>query len=314
MATKRVTLILHGADRELWIGRRARLQVTDVSRMPLQILYDGPLNAGTSVILIDLNLHFDAGQVYGVSVDVPKHRSAWHLINRRTFVVQQGSVERELDAVVLRMMLVPRRADSSDLDLGYQKMRSAGSALVADVSGVSHEVYRSLGKVQQMAVLNLDAKLRETTLHGVPLLSYVEGVRHVAVDRLFLLVHPDLKAVVELSTEFASAPGHGAPDDVPFPLPAHPDSWKHRGFGAGNLQLSFSAATEPLPSKPGQPVFSLDADIDLSKGLGHVFEWLDNHLLHPGKKTDQAQVYTLLFAQNIEPHYTLNPLDEEDDG
>jgi hypothetical protein len=40
----------------------------------------------------------------------------------------------------------------------------------------------------------------------------------------------------------------------------------------------------------------------------HVFEWLDNKLLHPDQKTDQAQVYALLFSQGIIPNYTLDTL------
>jgi hypothetical protein len=54
-------------------------------------------------------------------------------------------------------------------------------------------------------------------------------------------------------------------------------------------------------------VYSVDADIDLERGLLHVAEWLDNELLHPGKKTDQTRVYALLFSQNIIPRYTLSP-------
>lgn len=159
-----------------------------------------------------------------------------------------------------------------------------------------------------MALLNIEAKLRDTRVDGVSLLSFVEGVRYVAVDRLFLFVRSELKQLVEDASEFASAPGHDAPEGTPVALPAHRDSWKHRRFGAGNLQLSFSKTSEPLPGHPGKQVFSVDADIDLEKGLLHVFEWLDNKLLHPKKKTDQTQVYALLFSQGIIPNYTLDPL------
>ena len=102
--------------------------------------------------------------------------------------------------------------------------------------------------------------------------------------------------------------GHNAPDDVPVQLPAHPESWKHRGFGAGNLQLSFSRESQTLPSDPSQPIFSVDADIDLTTGLDHVFEWLKNNVFDPGNKTDQSRVYALLFSQNVTPYYTLDPL------
>jgi len=44
MANKTITLILLGADRELWDGEGARLQVTDLSRSDLKILLDQRLN------------------------------------------------------------------------------------------------------------------------------------------------------------------------------------------------------------------------------------------------------------------------------
>jgi hypothetical protein len=312
MAAKRVTLILHRADRELWEGKGAKLRVTDVNQVPLRILEERRLNAGTSVVLIDLDLHFDTGQVYGISIEVKKHRLAWHLINRRSFIVRQADGEREVEAIILRMLLVPNRAASSDLDRGHDRMMGAGSPMVDAANGISREAYRDFAIPQKMALLNIEAKLRETSLHGVPLLSYVEGVRHVAVDRLFLLMNPELKQVVRAAPEFASAPGHPSPDDAPLPLPAHPDSWKHRAFGAGNLQLSFSAATEAHPTIPGRLIHSVDADIDLARGVGHVFEWLDNNVFQPGKRTEQTHVYALLFSQMIEPYYTLDPLDEDD--
>jgi hypothetical protein len=157
-----------------------------------------------------------------------------------------------------------------------------------------------------MALLNIDAKLRETRINGASLLSFVQGLQHVAVDRLFLLMRPELKPLVKSSAEFASAPGHKAPTNVPVPLPAHPDSWKHTRFGAGNLQLSFAKNSQPLAGNAGEQVFSVDADIDLERGLLHVAEFLDNKI-HPSKKTNQTLVYALLFSQGIIPDYTLNP-------
>jgi hypothetical protein len=205
-------------------------------------------------------------------------------------------------------MLVPHRPSSSDLDQGYERLRDRGSPMVADTTGLSQALYRQLKPAAQMALLNIEAKLRETQVNGAPLLTFVEGLRHVEVDRLFLFLRSGLKQIIEASSEFVSAPGHPAPDDTPVALPSHPDSWKHRRFGAGNVQLSFSKAAEALPGGSGNQVFSVDADVDLERGLGHVFEWLDNHALHPGKKTDQSQVYALLFSQGIIPDYTLDPL------
>lgn len=310
MAEKTITLILLQADRQLWDGGAVRLQVTDVNQSPLKVLFNERLGPNSSTILINLDLHFDAGQVYGISVDAKRHRAAWQLINRRSFLRQQGGTEVEVKDIVMRLMLVPLRPSCSDLDEGYGRLRDRGSPMTADDTGLSESTYLDLKPAAKMALLNIEAKLRETRLNGMSLLPFVEGVRHVAVDRLFLFVRSELKQILEDSPEFASAPGHGTPDDTPVALPAHPDSWKHRRFGAGNLQLSFSKMAETLPGNSGKQVFSLDADIDLELGFRHVFELLDNHVLHPGKKTDQTQVYALLFSQGITPDYRLNPLSE----
>jgi hypothetical protein len=60
-----------------------------------------------------------------------------------------------------------------------------------------------------------------------------------------------------------------------------------------------------MPGNTATQVFSVDADIDLGRGLLHVAEWLDNKV---GKirKTDQTLVYALLFSQGIIPDYTLS--------
>lgn len=313
MAEKTITLILLRADRKLWDGGPVRLQVTDVSRAPLEELFNKPLRPDSHTTRMNLDLLFDAGQVYGISFNVKRHRAAWQLINRRTFLRQQSGSEVEVKDVIMQLMLVPRRPSSSDLEGAYDRLRDQGSPVVSDQTGLTRSAYLDLKPAAKMALLNLEAKLRETRLNGVSLLSFIEGVRRVAVDRLFLFMRSELKQIIEASAEFAGAAGHPAPDDMKVALPDHPDSWKHLRFGAGNLQLSFSRTAESLPSNASKTVFSVDADIDLEKGFGHVFEFLDNHLLYPGKKTDQTQVYALLFSQGIIPNYTLDPLSEADE-
>src|SRR5207344_66272 len=80
-------------------------------------------------------------------------------------------------------------------------------------------------------------------------------------------------------------------------------------FAGGNVQLSFSSVAGPLSDTDASPVHSVDADIDLGKGLAHAAEWLDNNVIRPGHKTNQSLVYGLLYAQNILPLYTLDPLE-----
>ena len=159
-----------------------------------------------------------------------------------------------------------------------------------------------------MAFLNIEAKLRETVIDGAPLISFVRGVRHVAVDRVFLHVRLRAEAAHGLARSISRArPGHGAPKE-PAGLPDHPDSWKHTRFAEGNVQLSFSADAVPFPAGGSASlVHSADVDIDLGRGLAHAKEWLENNVFRPGHKTNQALVYALLYAQGILPQYTLDP-------
>ena len=306
MSNKAITLIILRADRDLWTGGQVQLKVTDM-RQGLKVLHNKPLAAGSSTVLINLDLLFNAGQVYGISVDAEGHRSAWQLIKRQSFIRREGTTEIEIDGMTMRLMLVPEKPVSSDLEAAYDRLKDAASPLVAKNGGLSKTAYMALETAAQMALLNIDAKLRETRINGVSLLSFVQGLQHVAVDRLFLLMRPELKQLIKSSSEFASAPGHKAQKNPPVPLPAHPESWKHTRFGAGNLQLSFAENSQPVPGAAGTQGFSVDADIDLERGLLHVGEWLDNKV---GKirKTDQTLVYALLFSQGIITDYTLNPV------
>ena len=204
-------------------------------------------------------------------------------------------------------MLVPDSPGTSDLAEGFDRLRQEASPFAAPKTGVDQKTFKALDVVAQMACLNIEAKLRETVLDGAPLLTFVRGVRHVAVDRAFVFFDAGLKARMPRSSEFAAAPGHGAPASL-ADLPGHPDSWKHTRFAEGNVQLSFSKDAMPLPGgNAASMVHSADVDIDLGRGLAHAKEWLENNVFKPGHKTNQALVYALLYAQGILPRYILDP-------
>jgi hypothetical protein len=303
MPRKIVTVVLYGADRVLWQGRGARLQVIDCNQGGVRVLADKALAGST--IEVDLEVPFDAGQTYVLTIDAPGHRSAWQIIWYKTFLREEHSRLVERPEAILRLMLVPDTPVSSDLPLGYSRLVHEHGQL-ASVWTLGGDDYRQLEPARQMALLNIEAKLRETFIGTNSILSYVSGLRGIEPDRLFAMVRPELKALVSRSPDFAGAEGHGVPDAFPA-LPPHPASWKHTVYSGGNLQLSFSAATEPWPVGPGaEPAFSVDMDIDLARGLGHAAEWLGNNVIHANQKTDQTQVYALLFAQGILPFYRLD--------
>lgn len=307
MLKKKVTVIVLGADQKLWTGGQLRLKVTDL-RQGLKSLRNVSFPGSSNIIEVNLDLPFDAGQAYGIQVDAENHRSAWQIIKRRTFLREESGHVVEIDNAIFRLMVVPDRPRALGLDEGYGLLEAEGSPFVTGPEPWPRDTYITMTDAEKMAFLNIDAKVRDTRINNLSIRQFVRGVGHVGPARVFMFVRPELKDLVSASPDFSTAPGHPkAPTGTSTPLPGHPDSWKHNRFGAGNLQLSFSKETMSLPSDSNIRVYSVDADIDLERGLLHVAEWLDNELLHPGKKTDQTRVYTLLFSQGIIPRYTLSP-------
>lgn len=303
MIDKRLTVVLYGSDRNLWSGGPLQIRVADVfaSGGPRE-LYRG--EAHESTLELRLGLPFDAGQVYGISFAAPNHRPAWQLVRRADFIRMPQEIEG--DDLMLRLMLVPESPGSTDLAKGLDRLAAGASPFAALGSGIDAARFAASAPAAKMAFLNIEAKLRETIIAGAPLLSFVRGVRHMAVDRVFLFLDAALKARMSRAIDFAAAPGHAAPKALPH-LGAHPDSWKHTRFTEGNVQLSFARDAQPFPDGEAALVHSADVDIDLGRGLAHAKEWLVNNVFRPGHKTDQTLVYGLLFAQGILPYYTLDP-------
>ncbi|HWN11623.1 MAG TPA: hypothetical protein VNO50_20515 [Pyrinomonadaceae bacterium] len=158
MSIKAITLIILQADRKLWTGGPVQLKVTDM-RQGLKVLHNKPLAAGSSTILINLDLLFNAGQVYAISIDTEGHRSAWQLVKRQSFIRREGTTEIEVDGLTMRLMLVPDKPASSDLEAAYDRLVAAASPLVAKDTGLSRDAYMSLETPAKMALLNIDAKL-----------------------------------------------------------------------------------------------------------------------------------------------------------
>jgi hypothetical protein len=300
---KRVTAILYGCDRELWRRGPLQVRVADLfAQGRSQIVWEG--RTREPIVELRLQLPFDGGQVYGLTFSAPRHRPGWQLLRRVDFIRSAEQAER--DDIILRLMLVPDKPGVSDVSNGFRRLEQAASPFAATGSGVDAATFASLDVAAQMVFLNVDAKLRETVIDGAPLMSFVRGVRHVAVDRVFLLFDASLKPRMPRAVDFAGAAGHGQPGAFPD-LPAHPDSWKHTRFAEGNVQLSFSKDAAPMPGGGAAAplVHSADVDIDLGRGLAHAREWLENNVFKPGHKTNQALVYALLYAQGLLPHYVL---------
>ena len=308
MANKQVTLILNAANRTLWQGGPFTLKIHRLDSNGIKAMRFGSdgrnrtkLETDQPTLQLDLDLAFNAGQRYVLHADAGGHRGIFHVLHRRSFITREDGAEVERQDAIVRTIMIPDKAVSSDLDSGFDKLRDRGSPLVETGTGISRETYTALTPAAKMAMLNIESKLRSTRVDGIPLSTSVAGLRQVKTDRIFVLMETAIKDMVDRSPAFASAPGH----------PGHPDSWKHRTFPVGNLQLSFSKDPEnwPVPESDEHRSFSVDADIDLEKGVGHWGEWLKNNVIKPGHKTNQTAVYGLLFGQGILPDYTLDPKD-----
>src|SRR4051812_27094171 len=111
MLRKRVTTILYGSDRNIWAGGPVELDLTDlVASGGPRRLHQGVVSHST--VELNLDLPFDAGQIYGLRFSAPQHRPAWHLIRREDFIRSGQGVEH--DDVILRLMLVPDAPGLSD--------------------------------------------------------------------------------------------------------------------------------------------------------------------------------------------------------
>jgi hypothetical protein len=301
MNDKRLTVVLYGCDRNIWRGGPVQLRITDIfAAGGPRPLYEGRSEEAT--IELKLQLPFDAGQLYGFTFSAPGHRPAWQLVRRLDFIRGGGQVE--VDDLILRLMLMPDAPGTSDLPQAFERLQQIASPFASAGSGITAEAYEQLEVPAKMAFLNIEAKLRETSVDGSPLMSFVKGVSHAAADRVFVLFDPALKARMPRAADFAGAPGHKAPRNLQH-LPDHPDSWKHVRFSEGNIQLSFAKDAAPIAGL--SMVHSADIDIDLGRGLAHAKEWLENNVFKPGHKTNQALVYAQMYAHGIIPRYTLDP-------
>lgn len=152
---------------------------------------------------------------------------------------------------------------------------------------IDQTTYEGLSGVQRFALLNVAARMQQTTVAGQPLWSAAYGiaVTNVFPDRIYLQADARLiESVKNDAGQFKSAPAslHRFREG----------SFKQKTFGKGNLQLCYQT--------DGRRV-NLDADIDLfASAIRHLFgEVLVNHLT--GKTTDQFSVRRILDAQGVPP-------------
>ena len=159
-------------------------------------------------------------------------------------------------------------------------------------------LYQALDDLQKAGLLNLYAKMKATRFQSErDVFSYMTSLKRVRGERFFADVEKDLRDRVKDSVPtdlFEKVPGalHQPPQG--FSLS---DSFK-TDDDSGNLQLTFFLKTDAIE-------FRVDADIDRSRGLEHVFDVISHSI--SGKDTHPYDVHALLLMdQKIDTGYRLS--------
>ena len=146
-------------------------------------------------------------------------------------------------------------------------------------------------------LLNIHAKMRATLFpNQTTVADAMQSLARIRGDRFFANVAPTLRDAVKSSLAV------NAFDEVDGSLHKPPqgfdsaDSFKTRD-AFGNLQLTFFL-------KQGALEFTVDADIDDARGLGHAFQVIDHAL--SGEQTHPFDIHEILLAQQgVDPGYDL---------
>ena len=200
------------------------------------------------------------------------------------------------------MMLVRNHPEPDFSGFTYKKLRTASREFHQALSqNITEETFVGLGdadakfgRARIASLLNIEAKLRATTLKLGKAATYVKLIEKVECcerDRVKAFVDPRM-------------PDHVAAHDDFTELNEDLNEMNHKGFPVsfkekvpfGSLQLSFA-------KKPGESGLDADIDIDLFTDIGHFGEVIKNKITK--MKTDPFTVYVLLFDQGVRPLYTL---------
>jgi hypothetical protein len=161
------------------------------------------------------------------------------------------------------------------------------------------DIYHALDDVRKAGLLNIYAKMRDTTFKNPEprnVFSYVLALTRLRGDRFFAKVQKELRDEVKNSQ--ASNLFHPVFGGLHTPPPGYVlvDSYKTIEK-YGNLQLTFF-------NNPQSLEFITDVDIDDAQGIEHFFQVIDHAVT--GNQTNPYDVHEILLGyQKIDPNYTL---------
>lgn len=294
-----IRVSIFAGDRQLWRGGEVTLKLIDPFSQEHRSLVNKLTKAGTNTVVLQ-GARADSGQRYSLIATTDGHRDAG-IFPVKPIPGQEVSVA---------VMLLPNKPalNLSGFSFAALENKSPQFLQALTAAGIAEQDFRGLDPNQIAGALNIEAKLRNTTLAGAPAVQslrrigspdpLIAGTAALRQDRIFVFTDPampdqvrqdidqtDGKSFVEL-LEFENEVFHKG-----FPV-----SFKQR-VSFGSLQLSFA-------SKAGDNnLLAADIDIDLLTDVGHFGEVMQNFLLQ--QKTDPFTVYRLLFDQGITPLYSL---------
>jgi hypothetical protein len=238
--------------------------------------------------------HVEPNVVYKVRVFPSKHRPVGRFV--RVPASGESIVEIHYPILPIRVTGV-RFPPYEELDVALRAVLEKGN--VEDHPEAGRALYEGIGDLERAGLLNIWAKMLRTPLSFSQsrVSDFVDALYRVRGDRFFADVTLSLRDLVKTAT------AAGQFDPVPEGLHTPPPGFEHAGSYKtrdthGNLQLTFFASTDP-PLR-----FRVDADIDETRGIEHLFEVLQDSLT--GRETHPYDVHEILvFAQQLDPGYTL---------
>ncbi len=293
-----IQVSIFAADRQLWRGGSVTVKLIDPFSQSKRALVDRDLQAGTNTVKL-MDVLADRGQNYAILAGADGYRDAG------IFPVKPIPGQQ----VEARLMLVRKRPALNLAGFSFQALQNASppfhDALLA--AGITEQDFLDLPEPRIAGALNIEAKLRQTTLAGrraVDLVARIgspdpeiAGAAALRQDRIFAFTDPSMPDLVRQEIQ---ADGSSFRELLEFENEifhsGYPISFKQR-VPFGSLQLSFAGTVGDNNLR------AADIDIDLMTDVGHWGEVMRNHLLR--QKTDPFTVYRLLFDQGIAPLYQL---------
>jgi hypothetical protein len=277
-----INLTMYSADRTLWSHGKVRIQVIDPFS-DSEVLMAEDTAAGPTALLESVLA--DKGRIYAILVSAEGYRQAGiYPVKARANGLVQAAV-----------MLLPEKARFEFPQPLLSRLKTYSpvfwAALVA--GGMTDASLADMEPERLACVLNIEAKLRNTRVTGIPAMEFVRGIEGaggIGADRLHARL--DRMLIEKLQAEAAG----GNFVALTGPRETFPLSFKQR-VPFGSLQLSFSE------SDNGELV-DAEINIDLWPDIEPLGRFL--RAVISRQAADSFTVYRHLFDQRIFPHYLVH--------